>query len=351
MILKQIQLTHFRNHTKSKFSFDSKKTLIIGPNTSGKTSIVEAIALLLRGKSFRAETIAEMIQDGYEVAHIKGFIGDENKIEISITGGIVNNVPTQKKILKINGIELSRNEHENELPVSVFWPEDLRLITGSPGRKRDYFDDVLTQTNKEYKRALYRYSKALRARNALLQQQLGSLSVTDDEFEYWSDELIKNGTIISTQRNNLVVFINAHQEINGYRYKVAFIPNECTADRLEKTISKEQQTGVTTVGPHRDEFSVLVSQQTGMKNVRQYGSRGEQRLAVLWLKQSEVLFLEENLHTSPLLLLDDIYSELDLDHREALFSLLSDHQVIITALEKPKGLPDKISIIDLRCKI
>ena len=193
MILQSLSLQNFRNYKKKTFSFDPYLTFIIGPNASGKTNIVEAISVLSTGKSFRTSKEKQLIAFEQQIARINGTIEENSQEEqVEITLAFTQAQTLQKRYL-INGVSKRRAGLAGLLPTVFFTPVDLALVSGQPGDKRRYLDDVLEQTDPDYASALQLYGKALRQRNALLEFVQKSGRRDEERFAYWDNLFITNG--------------------------------------------------------------------------------------------------------------------------------------------------------------
>lgn len=346
MYLKYLSLQNFRNYSKSEFNFSSQTTLIVGPNTSGKTNIIEAIYLLSTGKSFRADKDFETIRFGEELARVKGKVNDTD-LEVVLTAAI-------KKYL-VNGVSKRRADFASHLALVLFSPQDLEIIVDSPSLRRNFLDEVLEQVDKDYRLAIISYTKGLRQRNALLEKTRESGIRNEKQFEYWDTLLIKNGEIITEKREKFINFINnAEKEILDFM--VSYDKSVISKERLLQYEDAEVGAGVTLVGPHRDDFSIrmypnkISQNESELKDVKFFGSRGQQRLAILQLKLLQLLFVEKVLSESPLLLLDDIFSELDERHIHLVLEMMGKQQTIITTTHKefiPEPLLKKMEVIEL----
>lgn len=344
MIL-EIQLQNFRNYKKSSFKFSPKTTLIVGKNTAGKTNIIEAIYLLSTGKSFRAEKDPQMLKISEDVGRVKGETVDE-KLEVVITNGQVGGQRTMPKKFLVNGIPKRRIDFEGILNAVLFSPQDLEIIIGTPSLRRGFLDDVLEQVDREYRIALLEYSKALRQRNALLSLAKDTGRRNDEQFEYWDDLLIENGNIITAKREELIEKINkAKKDI--FDFQIIYDKSTISHARLLEYKHAEVGAGVTLVGPHRDDFYLTINKTD--HDLRYFGSRGQQRLAILQLKILQLQIIEKMFSKKPVLLLDDIFSELDSEHIDLVWSLASEGQTIITTTHEefmPKKHKD-IEVIEL----
>jgi len=335
MVLKQISLRNFRSYTKSTFSFDPRLTIIVGPNASGKSNLVEAIGILSLGKSFRTGKEKHMITFSKEVSHVKGEIlenGEEEQLEVTIS--ISPQDILQKRYL-INGVSKRRSALSGKLPTVFFTPVDLAIVSGQPGDKRRYFDEVLEQTDPAYASALQVYSKALRQRNALLElvQKYGRRDA--ERFAYWDELLIANGNIITNKREAFIAYIN-EQKKKLFQFTLFYDKSLMSTERLLQYKEAEVGAGMTLVGPQRDDIIIQSEHPVSkeLEDVKYFCSRGQQRLVTLELKNLQICYLQKELEVLPILVLDDIFSELDNEHIEQVMHLTNHFQTIITTTHK-----------------
>lgn len=347
MIIEFISLKNFRNYFGREFDFSSGITLVIGPNASGKTNLLEAICLLATGKSFRAEVEEELINYQAETANLKSkiFDGKETKeLEIILTRGEIQGRRVAKKIYKINGVNRRMLDFVGNLRHVYFGPENLEIVTDSPSLRRDYLDSALEQVDHEYRRASLSYKKGLRQRNRLLEQIRDEGKPRSSLF-FWDKLLLENGEIITRKREEFIEFCD--KSLGEKESKMIFGGLEITYEksvispaRLAQYEREEVAAGMTLVGPHRDDFSIFALPAKAGKGGRalgrdlsKFGSRGEQRLAVLLLKLAELEFMEEKTNERPVFLLDDVFSELDHYNRRRLMEIIPQQQTIITATD------------------
>lgn len=330
MLLTSLSLQNFRSYTKSEFTFSPHTTIIVGPNTSGKTNLIEAICILSTGKSFRADKDTQMIQFQQEMARVKGKIQDF-ELEIVLTTGEVGGKKAPFKKYLVNGVSKRLVDFASNLPTVLFSPIDLSIIVDSPSGRRKFLDAVLEQANRDYRLAHAEYTKALRQRNALLEQVQETGKRNQKLFEYWDELLIKNGSILTKLREAfLLAFNDSNKEI--FDCSVVYDRSVISKERLLQYKEAEAGAGVTLVGPHRDDFLVQMfdNARNAMHELRFFGSRGQQRLAILQLKVFQLDFLEKALDGRPLLLLDDIFSELDSGHIRLISELIDKQQTVMT---------------------
>lgn len=357
MEIKNLSLENFRNFEKAEFEFAPGMTLILGPNTTGKTTILEAIFLLSTTNSFRAMVVAQMIKYDQEIARISGVISNKKigsqktqkrtentELEVVLTPGEVNRQKAPKRKFSINGVSKRRNNFVGKLLTVIFRPEDIKIITGSPAKRREFLDNVLVQINWEYGRSLGTYQKVLKSRNKILEGIRNGVSKKSDLY-FWNKSLTKNGEIVFRARSEFIDFVNqlwpAGLRLSYQQSRFLF----------EKNIEKEIILGMTLTGPHRDEF--IVEKQK--RDLSLFGSRSEQRLAVLNLKLAELEFIQKNLSAGrqgeqPVLLLDDVFSELDEEFREKVLGIINRQQTIMTTAEPElikKEFLDEMKVINL----
>jgi len=324
-----LSLQHFRSYNHKNFNFDKNLTIIIGPNAAGKTNILEAIYLLATGESFRAGKIDEMITFDQVVGRVSGRVrvsqSEDIDLEVVLTTGLVSGQKVPKRKYLVNDIARRKNTFNDYLSATIFLPEHLRLISGSPSLRREYLNSILSQVDKNYYRSLVSYNKALRRRNKLLdlirEGQTKASSLT-----FWDNLVIKNGNVLTTKRREFIDYLNINSS-NGLT--VRYDHSAISEARLKQYEREEIAAGFTLVGPHKDDFQVFESD----KDLAAYGSRGEQRMAILWLKGQELDYFESQTQTRPVLILDDIFSELDGAHRQEVWSWCTKQQTIITTTD------------------
>lgn len=336
MRLKQISLQHFRSYSKASFTFNPQVTIVIGPNASGKTNLVEGISLLSLGKSFRTGKEKQVIGFGETIARVKGTIVTDNASEETDVEVLVSELPGQMgKRYLINGVSKRRSSLAGLLPTVLFTPLDLALVAGQPGDKRRFLDEVLEQTDPEYATSLITYTKALRQRNALLEFVQKTGRRDEERFAYWDNLLINNGQVITEKREVFINYIN-NLEKELFPCVLLYDKSLMSRDRLLQYKDAEVGSGMTLVGPQRDDVIIQSKHPVSkeMEDVKYFCSRGQQRLVTLELKKTQISYLEERLGIKPLLVLDDIFSELDGGHIKDVLQLTSDFQTIITTTHK-----------------
>lgn len=342
MYLKSLFLQNFRSYSKYSFDFDKGTTLVIGPNTAGKSNLVEAIYLLSSGKSFRADKDIEMISFDCDVSRIAGILSDKLKLEFTIV------IDGRKKYL-VNGVARRRVDFAGHLTAVLFSPLDLELLSGSPSRRRRFLDDILEQIDRDYRVSITSFEKALRQRNALLEKAWETGKRDEAHFAYWDALLIEHGQRITQKREELILYLNSSEK-NIFPFEISYDKSVISADRLLQYKDAELGAGFTLVGPHRDDFATAIDTKEGKKDVKLFGSRGQQRLTVLQLKLLVLQCIEEKKGERPILILDDIFSELDQGHIDHVLSLLGKQQTILTTTHReflPKKMLTKVATIEL----
>ncbi len=354
MILKSLSLSNFRNYKKAKFSFAKETTFIIGPNTSGKTNLIEAIYFLVNGVSFKSEKDKDAVSYGEQMARIEGEL-EETELEVILTAPESFGRENAFKKYLVNGVSKRRIDFIGNFSAVFFLPVDLDIVIAGPSIRRNFLDEVLENTNREYRLAILEYTKALRQRNKLLEQAQEKGKREDMAFEYWDETLIKNGQVITQKRADFIKFINSAQK-DIFDFMTIYDHSIISKERLLQYKDAEIASGVTLVGPHRDDFSIQMfdpsaGEQATTHDVKSFGSRGQQRLIVLQLKLLQLLFMEENLGFRPAIILDDIFSELDKEHIDLVLELLGKQQTIITTTHKEfvdKTLLRSANVIELQ---
>lgn len=331
-IVKNVKLRNFRCHPEFELDCDRPTTLIIGENGSGKTSVLEAIYLALRGKSFKGvdKEIMKREEDFYR-AEID--LADSQKVIIRFDG--------RKKEFEIDTKKSLRLPKKNRYPVVLFEPDNIYLIKSSPSRRRDYFDELFKQIDDNYGIALGKYNKALKQRNDLLKVE----GVSVDDFFSWNVMCANYGAEIAQKRVKYLQQINdditdIYREIakNDDVCSIEYIGDACSENeylrRLENDLQKDLYLGHTTFGIHRDDYDFIFNGEKADGSA----SRGEMRCIILALKFIESKILERETGKKPVVLLDDIFSELDEMRQKHLINNFKDYQMIITSTAVPEEM-------------
>jgi len=332
-MLTDLHLQQFRSYKDMAFEFDAGVNIIVGPNASGKTNLLEALLIVTSGSAYRGN-ISESIQFNKPWARLEAHTPSGERIaKLEVNGHGV------KKQFEIGGQKFSRLTLNKTLPVVLFEPEHLQLLSGEPELRRNYLDNILEQIIIEYGRVRRDYRRALSQRNRLL--KIGPS--TASQLFAWNIRIGELGGQIASHRTELVDTINKsitklYQKLTSSKAKVSleYAPscsvNNYSTDllqKLEKQVELDYQRGFTAYGPHRDDLTILLNGHTA----QQAASRGETRSLLLTLKMLEVQRLEELRDQKPMLLLDDVFSELDGSRRHALTAFLKPYQTFITTTD------------------
>lgn len=349
MHIPKVQLSNFRNFEDKVFEFSNKTTIIIGPNASGKTNLLESLFLLATGKSMKASVIEEMVNYDEEIARVKGVVVEKvedepsgTNLEAVLTRGeiTVGEDPERtekvaKKRLLINGQGKRMIDFAGTFKAVLFGPWDMDLVTESPSIRRGFLDDVLSQVDREYRRASLSYRKGLRQRNKLL-YKIREEGLSRSQLSFWDKLLIKNGDYLSRKRAEFIDFVNETESLDHKDFEVEYDKSAISEGRIAQYAKEEVAAATTLVGPHRDDFVFRVAdkdKEDSFRDLSKYGSRGEQRMGVLWIKLAELDYIKEETGERPTLLLDDIFSELDDRHREIVLEASKGQQTIITTAD------------------
>lgn len=336
MILKSLTLKNFKSYSAETFSFHDRFNLILGENAQGKTNLLEAIHFLLAFKPFKQLRSEEVISFGSIECRLKGEIQSQSGFdEINIL------LDENRKTLKLNNkVIYKTSKVSGRYNVVTFLPTDIDLVKGSPQVRRRYLDAVICSVDQAHLRDLKLYQRALSQRNAILAK---SSSLTLDKIEVWDEQLAEIGSQVISRRlsfiNKLQPVLNKiYQQTSGldqeigihYQSSIDLESNieESFKDELKLKFEQDKRRFHTTVGPHRDKLSFSLSD----KDASIYSSQGEAKNLALALKVSEIEMINQFLGRTPILLLDDITSELDSNRKKFLFKLLQNFtgQIFIT---------------------
>jgi DNA replication and repair protein RecF len=345
MLIQQVRLENFRVHEKQQFDFSPEANLIVGANTSGKTSILEAIFLLASGTSPRVGIDREMVREGAPFASVVGYVGDR-VLEAQLIAREGSPTLTTKRF-KVNGVGKRMGDFAAEFHAVLFSPEDLDLVTGSPDRRRRFVDFALGSVDLRYRRTLSEYEKVRRRRNKLL-EEINQGRRSGGDLGFWDAKLLEFGVFVQDERKKFFDEINPL--LATHRFSLNYHPSGLTVERLQDFRPREIAAETTLIGPHRDDFGFAAAQQPavssrqsvvdGWKDLAKFGSRSEQRRGVLALKKAELEFTEKKSGERPVLLLDDIFSELDEENCGSVAGSFVDFgQTIITAADV-RHVPD-----------
>lgn len=372
MWISHLSLTHFRNYAKQDLDLPRGVSLLLGDNAQGKSNLLEAVFLLATTRSDRSATDGELIDwdvldDPQPVARVAAQI-ERNEgplaVEVVIAGrpkGTKERVPASKR-LRVNGVARRAVDVVGQLTAVLFTTEDMELISGAPAGRRRFLDVTLSQLDPAYARALSRYTKVITQRNALL-RRIQEGAAGPDELPFWNEQLAKEGALLITSRASCVDAL-AQQAREAHRYlsggseelgaeyeprlegwdgvKVRKKPKAVAAALEEALAAGERRdigAGMTLAGPHRDDLSFTLD---GVAAAN-FASRGQQRTAALALRLAEARYMADQKGDLPVVLLDDVLSELDEERRHAVLESLGGwDQLLITSPDPDRfgeGLP------------
>lgn len=344
MFLKKLELSHFRNFEKFKQEFSSQKVLILGKNGSGKSNLLEAINFLVWGTSQRAQKDEQVIAWSEKETLVRAKI--ENPNQVNHQPSILIN--SDKKIFKIDGKTKNLLDFSNHFLAVLFSPSDLSLLEGSPRRRRRFLDQSLSLMDKKYLGELTNFKKILKNRNALLQKE----KVITFELEYWSELFASSAAQVFIKRANLLRFLNEIFQKNTENLSLKYLPSPrsfledfkegeeplCVKQKLIEKLAglqnQELNLGFSLIGPQRDDFKLMLTTKENF-DLGVFGSRGEQRMAIIKLKKAQLQLLEEEIGEKAVFLLDDVFSELDQDNQKEILKLLEERQTFVTSTTKP----------------
>ncbi len=351
MEIENIKLTNFRNHLNFETELDKKVTVIAGANASGKTNILEAIYLLATAKSFKATYDRDMINHDSDFARVEGLVSDENDVtnlEIVIQKNMNFENASIKKA-KVNKVPKQLSVFAGYLKAVLFSPENMEMLTGSPAERRRFLDMILYQVNNKYKKTHTEYIHAVKQRNKVL-EKIRDTGAGTGELGFWNTKVVQNGIYIGEEREKAMNYLNKQlkfygKELGGYDtdLNINYLKSEISYERLNEYREKDIFSRSTLIGPHRDDFVIEQNE----LNIADFGSRGQQRSAILALKLSEIDLILDRTGIRPILLLDDVFSELDDKHEEAVLDTIQKQQTIITATEVHSHLPHNFSLINI----
>lgn len=332
MILKSVSFHNFRNFDDKKFNINSSLTAILGNNAKGKTNLLEGIYFILKGEGFRESKEEQLIifneKNGYVDAKIENKkTKDISNLRIDLT---IDDLGLNKTYF-LEKTKKGRHSYlKNLIPVVLFSPEQIEVIDRTMSIRREYFDKFLSGIDLEYKKRLTNYNQALRKRNKILESGFNSQNL-DVELDFWNKLLIDHGSYLIIKRREYITYLNSNKNIDSKEFEIEYRENKISQKLFSESLQKELLVKRTLIGPHRDEYNIFINPR---KDIHMYGSRSEQRLGLFWLKINELKYLEEFFRKKPILLLDDIFSELDHKNQKLIFNLIGNYQTVITSTEK-----------------
>ena len=346
MIIKSIELRNFRNYETLNISFDQGTNILYGDNAQGKTNILEAAYMSGTTKSHKGSKDKEMVRFGFEEAHIRTIV-EKNDKEFQIDmhlknrgakGVAINRLPI-KKASDLFGI----------LNIVFFSPEDLNIIKNGPAERRRFIDSELCQLDKLYLSDLTKYNKILNQRNKLLKDIYFRPDLLET-LPVWDEQLVDCGKRIIKRRKEFIEDLNEiiydiHFKISGGKEELILkyepnIDDIFFEDELSRAKNKDMKLCMTSVGPHRDDMLFSI----GEVDIRKFGSQGQQRTSALSLKLSEIELVKRTIHDTPVLLLDDVLSELDSNRQNYLLNSISDIQTLITCTGLDEFIKNRFQI-------
>lgn len=348
MLLTHLELQNFRNFSHALFDFHQILTVIIGENAKGKTSLLEAVYFFVTGYGFREAKEEELLLLGEYFAFVQGQYDDQGRKKDFKIVLVKENNRTKKDFFIEKAKKGYTSYQKDQIKAVLFSPGQISIIDGAPSLRREYFNRVISIADLEYKKKLLNYEHALRRRNKILERNFGTASFFD-EIEYWDKYLIEQAGYITKKRKEYVDFLNIHQSVDGKLFSIRYLNNEFSKDRLVTYRDIEIKAKKTLIGPQRDDFQISLVADREEKNIHHFGSRSEQRLAVFWLKINELLYYETMFRRKPILLLDDVFSELDLHNKKLILHLIGKYQTVITTTEEEmmQEIKEKHSLIRL----
>ena len=332
MIIKSLEIADYRNYDSLEIQFDKGTNILYGDNAQGKTNILEAIYVAATTKSHKGSKDSEIINFDKDEAHIRTYIEKDN-IETRVDMHLRKH---KSKGIAVDGQKLKKAADLLGLCNVVFFsPEDLGIIKNGPAERRRFIDMELCQLDNIYLYNLNNYNKIVNQRNKLLKDMFmnndlkETLNIWDMQLVSYGNKIIERRRIFVDQLNEIIYDI--HKKLSGGReeLRIVYEPN-VEIDEFEQKMKYSRERDIkakmTTVGPHRDDFSIMV----GDVDIRKYGSQGQQRTAALSLKLSEIELVKRITKDNPVLLLDDVLSELDSNRQNYLLNSIGDIQTIIT---------------------
>ena len=335
MIIKRLWLTNFRNHHETDVELNNNTTLVVGLNGHGKTNLIEGLYLLSGARSFRGAKVDALIRSGHTSAYVRAEVEQQGRpslIEIELT--------TQgRSKAQVNKQKVKRfRDLGDTVRAVVFSPDDLELIKGPPAIRRSMLDDTIAITNTEFRAVRTDFDHILRQRNNLLKQAKGRTSIDlETNLTIWNDQLVTAAEFIGDTREQFInrfgpAVTDFYQQVAGRNDPVvlqldAEWRHMGLAEALLTSHSDEVRRGMTLVGPHRDDLLVLLNSLPS----RSHASQGEQRSLALALRLATYLYIEEVSGDQPLVLLDDVFSELDETRARRLVECLPNSQIVLTS--------------------
>ena len=352
MIIKSIYLENYRNYNKLNLSFNKNINIFIGNNAQGKTNLLEAIYLSSMAKSFRTNNSGELVNFNCDYAKIIINALEEDidkKIEILIN-------KNSKKSIKKDGKTINKiSELLNNVRVVIFSPDDLDIVKSDPSVRRDFINRELCQLKPNYYNALINYNKLIKQKNILLKdinKDINLLDILDAQIAKYGALIVKYRKSFCSELDNISKKIQSDLTKGKENIEIKYLSNIENLNEEEIFLkilnnrNKEIEKGYSIIGPHRDDFDIFINN----INVKKYGSQGQQRTCSLTIKLSEIEIIKKETGTEPILLLDDVLSELDNERQNLLIEKISDIQLFITTTEIPRQYKEKKDINIVKIK-
>ncbi|MBI3620001.1 DNA replication and repair protein RecF [Candidatus Roizmanbacteria bacterium] len=332
MVLKKIVIANFRNFSHAVFPFGESLTVIIGLNAKGKTNLLESIYFICHGSGFRESKEEELVTIGEKMLRVQArFRKADHHVDFQIV--VKKNDHGFTKVFTINKTPKKYFSYSRETTRAVlFSPEQITLMIGPPESRREYFNKLISFYDPEYKKRLINYESALRKRNKLFEQIVDPEKL-QEELVFWNEYLEEQATYITLKRKEYADFLNAHPTVDEKSFKIEYLADEFTKTRLKESFENERRYRRTLIGPQKDDFCIYAKEVKSLKNLHHFGSRSEQRLTIFWLKLNEINYYRLIFSQKPILLLDDIFSELDHHNKTLVLKLIGGYQTVMTTTE------------------
>ncbi|OGO83653.1 MAG: hypothetical protein A2Y18_01750 [Clostridiales bacterium GWD2_32_19] len=343
MYINNLKLENFRNYNLLDIDLDKGLNIFIGNNAQGKTNLLESIYILAIGKSYKEHKDMELINwdkedlyiktiltKKYREEHINIYINKNKKKTISINELYIN------KLIKLIGI----------INIVIFTPDDLLFFKNGPDVRRQYFDAQISQIDRVYFENIQKYYKIVKQRNNILKNK----NVSRETLCVWDHQLMQYGKEVIRKRSEYVkelqnIIFEIHKSLTSNKEDIELIYNNNVSEQdfekeLENSLELEKKYGYTMVGPHKDDYSFKVNN----KDLKRYGSQGQQRTAILSLKFAEIELIKNITGENPILLLDDVLSELDNQRQKHLIKYIQKVQTILTTTEFDENIMKELNI-------
>lgn len=332
MKLERARLYHVRNYQDEVFFFSPGLNLILGNNAQGKTNLLESVYIACIGKAFRTNRLRDILMMGQTQYELRLIFNDSRRDwDFRLRGN------QSERTMELDNQKLEkRSQLFGHFPMVLFSPEHLKMVRDGPSARRAFLDREMSLQSKAYFHELIRYNKVLAARNIILKDK----ELDHNMLDVYDEQLVHYGTLVYERRKEfieqLAVIARAiHQEFTGgaeilnVTYDSDLNKQDDYLEKLKQTRSRDQKQGTTGFGTHLDDMTITIND----KDVRRYGSQGQVRLSALSIFLALTGFIEQHLNTKPIILLDDVFSELDRERKQNVLERLADYQTLITATD------------------